>query len=147
MKPFNQNLFHQPLTSIPTTYGLPQDLPSGHKTRGYRTRVLRQRLRSAQAVSMISAWALALVHRHPTCSRPRRLAKRLRRLQSPSDHQAQTPHATSSPQICRMPSGSSMTKSSNNYDPRSLPSTSDGARRSPLRFPASGAANWSLPSR
>jgi hypothetical protein len=32
--------------------------------------------------SMISAWALALVHQHPTYSHPRPLVKRLHGLQS-----------------------------------------------------------------
>jgi hypothetical protein len=96
--------------------------------------------------SMISAWAPALDHRHLTYFRPSRFTKRLHGLQGRSDHPAQSPHATSCPQICRMRSGTSMTKSSTNCYLQSLPSRSNGERSSPLRFPVSGASKWSLPS-
>jgi len=49
----------------------------------------------------MNAWAPALVHRHRTYSRPRRLAKLIHSLQSRLARRTQSPHATSCPQICR----------------------------------------------
>jgi len=82
---------------------------------------------------MIGAWVPALVHRHPTFSRPRQF----------NHLRAQSPHATSFPQICRTRSGTSMTKNSIDCYPRWLPSRSDGARSSLLKCPASSASMWS----
>jgi hypothetical protein len=68
--------------------------------------------------SMISAWAPAAVHRHPTYSRRRRLAKDIHGLQSRRDRRpqlhlpAESRHATSCPPICRTRSGTSMTENS-----------------------------------
>jgi hypothetical protein len=116
------------ITAVRTSrpFAFTQGASSARETGGYRSRILQPRLRSAQAVSMISAWALALVHRHPTCSHPRPLAKRLHGLQSRRYHPAQSPHATSCPQTYRTPLGSSTTKNSTNYYPPSLWSRNDG---------------------
>ena len=103
--------------------------------------------------SMISAWAAALVHRHPTYSRSHRLAKLIHGVLSRRDPcprsliqpRAQSRQATSCPPICRKRSGSSMTTNSTNCYPRSLPSRSDGAGSSRLKSPSRGASKWSLP--
>ena len=79
---------------------------------------LQSRLRSAQAVSMMSGWALMLVHRHPTCSRRRRLANVIHSAQSRLARPARPRHATSFPQIWRMPSDTLATRNWRNCYPR-----------------------------
>ena len=73
---------------------------------------------------MISAWAPAAAHRHPTYSRRSRHAKDIHGLQSRRDRRpqlhlsAESRHATSCPPICRIRSGTSMNENSSNCYPR-----------------------------
>ena len=102
---------------------------------------------------MISACLPTLVHRHPTYSPPRRLAKPIHGLQSRRNPRRQScmhlreqsPPGTSCPPICRTRSGTSMTTNSTNCYLRASPSRSDGARSSLLKSPSRGASEWSLP--
>jgi len=124
--------------------------PSGRKTGGYRPRSMQPAIAIRAGSSMISVWAPALDHRHPTYSRSYRLTKLIHAVQNRRDpyprpmiqSRARSPPATSCPAICRTRSGTSMITNSTNCYQRLWSSRSDGAGGSPLKSPSRGASKW-----